>query len=303
MRTPSSLEEAIYRTVCWFSLFDYPLTAFEIWKWLYVPQGVFALADVYVALQDSAWLSQRVQRASGFFARRGGTAVEELVATRHERFLDAMRKFGKLQRVARWFATIPAVEGIAAVNTLAWWNTKPESDIDLYIVVKPGRIWSTRFMLVTPFAVMGMRPGNRSQDPFCFSFFCTSERLALKDLQIENDDPYLAFWSRSLMPLYDRGNVFKQFVQQNTWAADALPNSSDPRPHPYLAIKKTITLPCQAHFIEGFYRRMQKKRFPETIKAMMNQDSRVVVDDGMLKFHENDRRQEYRDAFLKLTRV
>ena len=43
-----------------------------------------------------------------------------------------------------------------------------------------------------------------------------------------------------------------------------------------------------------------KKRLPLQLRKMANLDSRVVVTDEVLKFHDNDRRLQFRDAFESL---
>jgi hypothetical protein len=44
-------------------------------------------------------------------------------------------------------------------------------------------------------------------------------------------------------------------------------------------------------------KRLQSKMFPERIRGMMNRDTRVVVNDDVLKFHVDDRREEITRLF------
>ena len=41
MESEVELEKNILRTLCWFSLFAYPLTSFELWKWMLREEGVW----------------------------------------------------------------------------------------------------------------------------------------------------------------------------------------------------------------------------------------------------------------------
>jgi hypothetical protein len=298
---PTDLEAAIFRTVAWFSLFSYPLTTFETWKWMMSEQP-FALADVDEALAESAWLSERLAREGAFIGVHGAPLAEQ-ISERQTRFLDAVRKFAKLKRATRWFSALPSVRAVAACNTLAWHHTTAESDIDLFILVKPGTIWATRLLLVTPFALLGRRPTTEAvaQDPFCFSFFVTSERLCLERLQLSGGDPYLAMWTRSIVPVFDRDNAFAAFAAQNGWAKREVPHASLHARHEELSARETPGIVPGITAFEPVAKRVQSRRLPVQLKHMANRDSRVIVTDEMLKFHENDRREFYRERWKEIT--
>ncbi|MFA6132021.1 MAG: hypothetical protein WC702_03080 [Patescibacteria group bacterium] len=295
---PSVLEAGIVKTVAWFSLFDYPLTAFDIWKWLGVKSS---FAEVEETLRTSLWLRGRLEAKEGLFVL-GGRSAEGIIATHQERFLDAARKFKKLGWAAKYFSFFPFVRAVFACNTLAWHHTAPESDIDLFIVVSPGTIWLTRLLLVTPFRLLGRRPKQTTVDPFCFSFFVTDENLSLKDLLLSEGDPYMAYWLASLVPVFDRDEIQNRLNEKNNWAFNFLPNAflvpSQPRGRgrsPHQTWRKGV-----GDFLETLAKRFQQKFLPEPIKNAANLDSRVVVSDSVLKFHLNDRRAHFRDEWKKI---
>lgn len=295
---PTPLEQSIHRTVAWFSLFEIPVTAFEAWKWMLAPDRTYRLEEVYAALEGE-WLRGRLAGANGMW-----TLVEASNATaahRRERFLDAARKYGRLRRAARYLARVPGVEAVAAANTLALWDTRPDSDIDLFVIVRPGTIWLARLLMVTPFALTGKRPGASSEDPFCFSFFATTDALDLAALRVGEGDPYLAYWTRSLVPVIDRG-AFAAFGEGNAWASAVLPHARSKRAHAVLAARpgRRRAASGLGTRLEPLARRLQLRRFPARIRDLMNRDSRVVVNDAMLKFHDNDRRAHYRDRLNAL---
>jgi len=280
-------------------MFDYPMTRFEVWKWMIKPERSFGLEEVYRALDESEWLQKKTQSNNGFVAMKGvGDAVDQVI-NRQERFLDAVRKFQLLRRATYYFRILPGVRAVSAVNTLSWWHTTPESDIDLYIIVKPKHIWSTRLLLVAPFAALKLRPREGAVHPFCFSFFATNDSLQLDSLQLK-EDYYLAFWSKTLVPVLDRDGVFESFASTNRWASSVLPNATRREQHPYHTARSTPSLPIQSSFIDPACRALQRSRLPNEIQERANKDSCVVVSDQMLKFHHNDRRAEYRDRFKEL---
>lgn len=286
---PSDLESAIFRTVAFFSLFDFPVTAFEIWKWLAKPATSYRLEEVMTALAASPWLASRLQTRDGFFVLQG---KRETIALRHTRFLDATRKFKRLRRACYYLGFLPMVKSLNVCNTLAWMNTKPESDIDLFIITKPRRVWTTRLLAVFPFALLGMRPKGGAVDPICFSFFTSEDNLSLRDLRLNKHDLYLAQWVRSLVPVVDRDR-HADFIEANRWVDGIFPNSFAVRP-----VRRRRSTIWKRHadlckLIEPFSRSLQRSRLPSEIKQLANRDSRVIVSDTMLKFHPNDRRAEF----------
>ncbi len=306
---PTPLEQAIARTAAWFSMFETPVTVFELWKWMLDPDRAYSLEETHAAL-DGTWLREKLVEADGVWTvasspllPQGGAGGGPL---RRERFLDATRKFKKLRRAMRFVRLVPGVVGVAAGNTLAWWNTRPDSDIDLLVVTRPGTIWLARLLVVTPFALLGKRPGAASVDPFCFSFFVTTDALDFSSLRLDGGDPYLAYWTRSLVPVFDRGGVFDRLSNENRWAREVLPNarpSRRPSPSlssPLLRSRRSWGRSFVAATLDRLAKSIQLRRFPQKIRDRMNVDSHVIVNDRMLKFHENDRRAEYRDKLNDL---
>jgi hypothetical protein len=50
---------------------------------------------------------------------------------------------------------------------------------------------------------------------------------------------------------------------------------------------------------EKILRWVQLKIMPSKLKQMANKDSRVIISNSILKFHENDRRVEYKKRWLE----
>jgi hypothetical protein len=292
-----ALARSVFRTICWFEVADYAPTAFEIWKWLYSPPTGATLEEVMRVLEEM----DTVETLDGYWGRRG-SGLATRVGMRRERYADALRKMKRVRRAACWFRLFPWVEMVAVGNTLAWWNTRPESDIDLFIVCAPRTVWLTRLCLVTPFAFLGWRPGPGVQDPLCFSFFVSRNTLDLRPLRLPDEDPYFAYWLRSLVPVFDRGEVYVQLQKANAWAMDEIPNAPGRSPHPVCTVASSWLLaPSWLAWFEPWVRRLQEGRLPEKIRSMMNKDTRVVLNDDVLKFHDQDRRAEIRDAWNTLS--
>lgn len=292
------LEAAIFRTVSFFHVFGWPLTVFEIWKFLHQPpeQGR-DLFDVERVLRESLWLRERLD-FYGPFVGIGDVAGQ--VATREVRFRDALRKHRKMHRIAWWMRRVPGMKGLAICNSLAWHATTEKSDIDLFIATHAKRVWTTRFFAALPLAAARRRPGE-SEDPVCLSFFVSPSRYNLSQLSLEHD-PYLLYWCATLSPL-TRGVWFDEFVHCNAWVWHHLPNARPVVRAPFFRHQPSRHLAClPLPFAEVFTRVVQLWRLPRLLKGKMNVDSSVIVRNDMLKFHDNDRRREYAARWHELLR-
>lgn len=289
---PMPLELDIYRTIAFFSYFRYPLTSFEVWKWLMEPRASYTLDAVMNTLRHSEWLAERIRAKNGFYGiETESRGINAQIQLRHDRFLNAVKKYKKMKRVLAYVARLPGVQGVAVCNSLAIHYTREESDIDLFIITKPGHVWRTRFFAVLPLILFKQRPGEAKKNPVDISFYVTTEAMNLMKLKSGAEDPYLAWWTCALSPVYGREEVFQPFARHNAWAKIVFPNSRLPKRPVGSRCGKIFSLPT-VFFSEQLLEHVQRKKFPEEIAHADETDSHVVISGDMLKFHKNDRRDE-----------
>lgn len=292
----TALEEAIWRTVCWFALFEYPLTTFDVYKWMIDPPKDVRLSDVYATLESSDVLSDNLVSEDGFFLPAALPETKRVFRQRHDRFLDAMRKYARLKTAVRYIGKVPGVRGVAAVNTLGWWHTDAGSDIDMLIVTRPSRLWTTRFLSVLPFLLMRKRPDGSASasDPLCFSFYLSEAAPDVSHLCLDND-PYFHYWMYSAVPVFERDSAIRRVHEQNNWVDGRLPHAKPPRAPERVRTQSTRGGVALGGVFERMLRWVQHKRLPEHIRRRADDPStHVVMDKDMLKFHTNDRRAAYR---------
>lgn len=289
---PTNHEKSLFRVLAYMAHAEFPLTPLEVWKWS--DDEALTLHDVLTTLAQSEWLrAHGVQEAKGFWG------IGDVDAWRQERLTrttDALRKSRRAARFVRWAALLPWVRMVAVCNSLAHAFTNAESDIDLFIVTKPGRLWSTRFVLTGALAVFRLRPGEAKRDPICLSFFVDDAHIDLAPMKIGAEDPYLQIWTATLAPIMDRDHIITKLRATNRWIRPLLPHGQRVRRASAYAARSRWTVPDVGIF-EGFAERVQRSRFPRALRESMNRDTRVVVTDGVLKFHENDRREAIRSAY------
>ncbi len=292
-------ESAIFRTVSWYALFDYPLTRDELYTWMFQNGEETSRGEIDRTLETSMVLRAECVQEGAYIGRKGTSGLAQV---RDERTHDAIRKFARVHRAVQYLKRVPGVIGIAAGNTLAFSHTRESSDIDLFVITKPGQLWSSRLLCVAPFILTRERPGVKTRDPFCFSFFASEDALNLERLSIPGGDPYLAVWARSLVPVYDAGGVFERFHKLNVWTNRFIPQAAGRALHP--TVSAGVPVWKFPKFIpETWARKLQERRFPQPIRDLLNKDSRVIANEEYLKFHDQDRREEYRDQWLEECRI
>lgn len=317
----------ILASLHYFDLFDHPLTLMEVVRYRYIfgdtgdgrrvlPEDAKVedtstssatetdrTASEEGALLPSPALSEIVSalHASGAQCKNGYWFLpgrEAIVATRQRRHRMSEAKFRRARRAARLMSMLPSVRMVAVCNSLALANADRESDIDLFVVARPGTLWSTRLLLVGALALLGMRPGSRSHaDKICMSFFVSEDALDLQPFMHRPDDTYLRYWIASLVPLHDAGGIMPRFLAANDWVAERVPGATSPRRA--VSVTRVWSLPVDAllRLLDPAARALQRMVFPQRIRNAAPGDIAVVVNDDVLKFHVDDRRGEFERRF------
>lgn len=287
----SKLGNAIIKTLLFFDIFDYPLTLFEIYRYLYFPDaGPVSLSEIIREI-NSPGLKSKIDFDRGyyfFYGKRGN------VNLRKKRYLIARNKIKKAKRYVSYLRHFSAVRAVAVSNTLSIFNARRDSDIDLFVISQANKIWSARFFALLPLYFTGgrPRPGN-TRDKFCFSFWVDSERLDISPWKLERDIYYI-YWLATLMPVYDR-EIMQKFWQENIWIKKFLPNFEPPTTNRLFRVGKSWRANV---FGENFFKKIQLVSMPEELKkAAAKNELAVVIKPGVLKLHPSDRRCQYQEIF------
>ena len=106
---------------------------------------------------------------------------------------------------------------VAVCNSLSMYSVDEDSDIDLFIVASPGRIWTVRILVTLIFQLLGVRRyGKKVSGRFCLSFFATTDGLDMSEIALDGGDPYLETWVKYLAPVLDKNATYSAFVEKNT---------------------------------------------------------------------------------------
>jgi len=216
------LGKNIVATVTYYDVMDFPLTLFEIWKYLiehnrdgnHLDRPV-TLGEVWDVLHSDQ-CARRIEHKNGFYFLPGR---ELLVQQRIQSEKLSVEKLKGMRRLARVLAYVPYVRMIGATGSLAMKHGETGSDWDMFVVLRSGRIWMGRTVLTGFLHLIGKRRhGRKISNRACLNYFVTDDNL-----EIATKDLYSAHEYRHLIPLLSFP-LFQIFELKNRWIKNYQPN-------------------------------------------------------------------------------
>lgn len=219
----NSLSKKILSTVIYYDILDYPLTAFEVWKYLGADGKInnqtesITLGEIMEEL-DGKELEKKIENARGFYFLCG---KGELVTKRLEKNKLSEQKFKIIKRVVFWLRFVPYVRLIAVTGTVAMKNGGKKSDLDLLIVLKHGRIFLGRTLVTGLVHFMGKRRhGKKIANRICLNCFLTDQTLTSRLQDVFSASEYFF-----VVPIFGQ-KYFTEFQKENEWIAKFKTNFS-----------------------------------------------------------------------------
>ena len=200
---------AVLRALGYYSLFQYPIKADEVYGNLSIKSS---LGCLLVALED---LEERgiIFKSEGYYSLDSN--IKQLVEKRKAANRLAQAKKMQAQKVGRFIFNFPFVRFVGISGSLSKGYADSKSDFDFFIVTAQNRLWICRTFLHL-FKKMTFLLGQ--QNKFCMNYF-----IDTNNLEIEEKNQYTAIELSSLIPVsgYD---IFKKIENVNKWTYDYLPN-------------------------------------------------------------------------------
>lgn len=308
MQTPKieNLSQAILATLCYFDIFDYPLTEFELWRFLFWPKGAATLPET-IEHAEKLLTEKKIFMQDGFYFLPGRSQTVESRLSRHPRNISNWKKS---QKLFSHLSQVPYFKAAALCNMFTLNNQKSSSDIDVFIITAKNRIWSTRAIITFLTWLRGeWRHGKKIANRFCLSFYITEDNLDLSFMRREPYDIYLVYWIATLSFIKDNA-IQEKFFAANAWIKDFLPNFEPRNEIEYhkshaLVYEKSAQLEekiwnsALGNLREKVIRSLQLRKMGNNKQLEATKTRDVKIHDTILKFHENDRRDLFREEFEK----
>lgn len=211
------------------------------------------------------------------------------------------RKWKLFLHRVRLFRFVPFVEFVLAAGSLATGNLHENSDFDVIVGCRKGRVFTTRFFAVVIFGIPGWRRkklthGEAASDKICLNHFVTQAAYRLQG-------PHNRYWQHlynNLVPVMGEREKIDDFFKANNWMN---PKRSygikSYKSNPFhLRVNKSYF----GHFMENILNRgfgdraekvlknIQVKRIEQSLSSNLGYKPRVVYNDDELEFHPDTKR-------------
>ncbi len=210
------LVRTVLATIAYYDAMDYPLTLFEVWRYLSF-EDVNAPAQYRVAqsmhailmMLDALVRDGRLLCVDGFYVLPGRV---NLVKERRKRVVISVQKLRMMRRSVRYLRWVPFLRMIFVTGRLAMKHAQNSSDWDVLIVLKKGHIWTGRFLITAITQIFGWRRTDAHHaDHLCLNYFITTQSMS-----ISLDDRFSAHEYMMARPIFASINPEK-FLRANTW--------------------------------------------------------------------------------------
>mgnify|MGYP001239068387 CR=1 FL=1 len=216
----SELSKNILNTLAYYDVMDYPMTSFEIWKYLFQlerkdvkgkTENDTSLPGIAKELKGEK-LKKIIEEYNGFFFLKGRKC---LVNQRISRNKISERKIRILLKVAKILRFVPYVRMIAITGRMAMKNAEEKSDLDVLIVIEEGKIFTGRILVTLAVHLMGKRRyKGKIANRVCLNYFITTNSLeiTMKDMFSSSEYYFIS-------PLFGR-ETFRKFQEKNRWISE-----------------------------------------------------------------------------------
>jgi len=212
------MEKAILQTLIYADIFDYPLKAWEIHKWLLKKKC--NLTDVEHALSRLLH-KKKISQKKGFYVLRNRTKLIDFRINKKNASEEYLRS-AKL--ISRLFKLIPWIKLVGISGDLSMENATHESDIDLFVITQKRRLWLSRLSVLFILSILEKRRRKNDSAKRAAGKFCLNLLVEENQLEQSRKDLYTAHEVLQMKPLWERNKAYTAFLQQNEWAFEYLPN-------------------------------------------------------------------------------
>lgn len=208
-RKPDSLSVSALRTLLYYDLFRYPLTAAEIlYHNRHTDRSISELKESLDQLCDD----ELIYRFEEFYSLQDDP---KLAARRKKGNSMAAGMMKTAARKSKLISRFPYVRAVCISGSLSKNYFDESTDIDFFIITEPGRLWICRSLLILYKKIFLLN----SKKYFCVNYFIDSENLEIPDKNI-----FTATEIITLIPFYNEA-LYRQFFLRNNWVSSIFPNS------------------------------------------------------------------------------
>ena len=203
-----SCREAIYNTLSYSAVFNYPLSFHQLCTYLICSEKI-KTSELKVEL--SKLVKQKIVRFGS--SRYYLSFIKS--ANWYERSMNTKKLLAENNYVFNILGLVPWVKLIGVTGTAAAYNVSKSDDIDVFIVTQVGRVWVTRFFVVLLLKVLGKyRTDKAPEGKICPNIFIDDSGLEWNE---KAQNLYVAHEILKMIPVINKNDTYFKFIRSNKW--------------------------------------------------------------------------------------
>lgn len=290
------MEKAILKTLIYYDIFNFPLKAWEIHKWLISKKT--NLQQVEKTLKKLGKGTSIMNQGDYWFlsGRKG------MVKQRLEKKKVSKKHLQTAKYISMLFKIIPWIKLVGVSGSLSMMGSIKKDDIDLFIVTSDNRIWISRLLLILLTSLTGRRRKRREKILQAHGKICINLILEESNLAQKKKNIYLAHEVLQMSLLWQRDEIYSRFLHTNDWAFKYLPNWKSG----VLDKGKRGRVKGKVELGNGFVDWLEELAKKLQLKIMDSPSGSERIENGALYFHPEDKGvkilEEYKKKVLGLNK-
>lgn len=267
------LQHSILKTLLYYDIFNYPLKANEVYKFL--PTNSVKIRDVENTLEKLS-SEKMIFRFGEFFSIQN----DERNVVRRKKGNDMAKKCMAIaQSRAKLISGFPFVRAVLASGSFSKGYMDEKSDLDFFVITAPERLWISRTIIVLFKRLFFFN----SHKYFCCNYFVDVDHL-----QIEEKNLFTATELATLIPLFgDR--LHKKMIEVNPWLKKFFPNYEIDPVHHFTERTKPLKILLERILAANFFDRVERLFMQMTLKRWKRlYEKKYNANDFNIAFKSNE---------------
>lgn len=213
------IASAIIATLTYSDHFGFPLTLSEIHTRL-IKEKVASRRVLDDAIKHLVQ-SDKIGKTGDYYHLCGRSS---LISRRKEKASISTPQLERAKHLAKQIGIVPGIMAVYLTGSLAMSNSQQLDDIDLMIITKNNRLWTTRLLVTIYTELLGLRRrpnSTKNSGKVCLNLYLCPKSYNLPPVK---RSLYSAYELIQALPLIDPTGTHDSLLSSNLWLQDYLPN-------------------------------------------------------------------------------
>lgn len=204
----ASCREAIYNTLSYSAVFNYPLSFHQLCTYLICGEKI-KTSELKTEL--SKLVKEKIVR---FGSNR--YYLSYIKPTNwYEKAKNTKKLLAENNYIFKILGLVPWIKLLGITGTVAAYNASKSDDIDVFIITQNGRVWVTRFFVVLILKVLGKyRTDAAPKGKICPNIFIDESNIVWNE---KAQNLYVAHEILKMIPVINKNDMYFKFIRKNKW--------------------------------------------------------------------------------------